>query len=103
MIVLAIGLPAAIFLTFIIARFVIRLLSGTDGPAKIAVTLFLVANLSNNALATKTPDVMLLTVLIMAFRPQIRMAKPTTITSGGRSSGHDVLSTTSSRPARLSV
>lgn len=96
LIVLAIGLPAAIFLTGVVICFVVRLLRGSALPAKIAVTMFLIADLSNNALATKTGDVVLLTVLVLAFRP-----RPEQLAL--RPSRQGVLSMISSRPLRVRV
>lgn len=94
LIVLQAGLPAAILLTVIVARLILRLLRGAATPAGIATAIFLIAELSNNALATKNGDVILLVVLIMAFRP-----RPEEIAAPRQG----VLSMVSSRPLRVRV
>jgi hypothetical protein len=44
-----------------------RLLTDTRRPALIATVTYLVLSLSNNALSTKTPEILILTVLLLAF------------------------------------
>ncbi|MEB2844604.1 hypothetical protein GAO09_03225 [Rhizobiales bacterium RZME27] len=94
LIVLQAGLPAAIVLTVIVIRLILRLLHGAAMPAKIATAVFLIGELSNNALATKNGDVILLFVLIMAFR-----ARPGEIAAPRQG----LLSMVSSRPLRVRV
>lgn len=94
LLVLQAGLPAAILLTVVVVRLILRLLRGSAMPARIATAIFLIAELSNNALATKNGDVILLVVLILAFRP-----RPEQIAAPRQG----VLSMISSRPLRVRV
>ncbi|MFB9949584.1 VpsF family polysaccharide biosynthesis protein [Rhizobium puerariae] len=83
-IIMLLGLPAAIMFTLIVVRYVLRLLRGTPAAARIAAAIFVLIDLSNNALATKTPDIILLTILIVGFRnPATAIPAP----AAGRRSG----------------
>ncbi|MGK9051413.1 VpsF family polysaccharide biosynthesis protein [Xaviernesmea oryzae] len=73
-IIMLLGLPAAIVFTLIVIRYVLRLLRGTPAAAKIGASIFILVDLSNNALATKTPDIILLTILIVGFRSSVSAA-----------------------------
>jgi len=66
------GLPAAIFFTIVVARYILRILRGAPIAAKIGAATFILVDLSNNALANKTPDIILLTILIIGLRGAIR-------------------------------
>jgi hypothetical protein len=94
-IILTLGLPAAIAFTAVIVFFFTKLLKGAPVQAKIASLVFLAVDLSNNGLATKNPDIILLTTLVIAF---FHSAPASNVERD-----QQVLSTTSSRPARLSV
>ncbi|MDO1582788.1 VpsF family polysaccharide biosynthesis protein [Rhizobium oryzicola] len=96
-IILTLGLPAAVGFTYIVVKYFNALLAGVPVQAKIAGIMYIVVNLSNNGLATKSPDIIFLTVLIIAFR---RVA-PAVQMRSGLTGPHHVLSTTSSRPQRL--
>ncbi|WP_051777266.1 VpsF family polysaccharide biosynthesis protein [Pseudorhizobium pelagicum] len=100
-IILTLGLPIALAFTVVVVSFFTRLLAGAPVQARIAAAVFVLVDLSNNGLATKNPDIILLTVLLVASR-----SLPAPISSKPRRSPQPrqpVLSTTSSSPARLSV
>lgn len=94
LLVLQAGLPAAIVLTVVAVRLFLRLLRGAAMQARIATAIFLIAELSNNALATKNGDIILLVVLIMAFRPRPEEIPPPR---------QGALSIISSQPLRVRV
>ncbi|WP_054309663.1 VpsF family polysaccharide biosynthesis protein [Mesorhizobium sp. 1M-11] len=62
------GIPVAILFFALILWFIFRLLHDVPLPAKVATAVFLLASLSNNALSSKTPDVTILVVLLIASR-----------------------------------
>lgn len=66
-IILLMGLPAAIVFASVVIGFVLRLLRDAPRAARIAAAIFILIDLSNNALATKTSDILLLTLLVLAF------------------------------------
>lgn len=101
-IIMLLGLPAAIVFMFIVIRYVLRLLRRAPAAARIAAATFILIDLSNNALATKTPDIILLTILIVGFRSATPVSsKP--IDAGTGDNHHRRPSMTSNRPARLRV
>ncbi|MER8529434.1 VpsF family polysaccharide biosynthesis protein [Mesorhizobium sp. M0814] len=69
-IILLFGLPIALLFTALIFWFVFRLLRGAPLPARIGTITFLLAALSNNALSSKTPDMTIIVVLLLAYRKQ---------------------------------
>lgn len=98
-IILTLGLPAALGFTYIIVKYFRALLMEVPVQAKIAGLTYIIVNLSNNGLATKTPDIIFLTVLVVAFRH----AGSSIPAVYGDRYFHQVLSTTSNGPHRLSV
>lgn len=96
---LALGLPLALLFAGLLIWIVLKLLKGTSAAAWIASAGFLTAALSNNMLSVKTPAVAIFFVLLVAFATPQQQSSPT----GRRGAAQPVLSTTSRRPARLSV
>jgi hypothetical protein len=72
--IMLMGLPMAIAFTVIVIGFIQRLLRGAPLPAKIGATVFLIVDLTNNALATKTADMMLLAILVIGLRNSLGTA-----------------------------
>jgi hypothetical protein len=73
--VMLMGLPMAILFILIIVSYVRCLLTGTATAAKIGVVLILLVDLTNNAFATKSVDVLLISILLVGLgrvpaRPQ---------------------------------
>lgn len=66
--VMLMGLPMAIFFTLVLIGCILRILRGTAAAAKITAAVFLLIDLTNNALATKTVDILLLFVLVVGLR-----------------------------------
>ncbi|CCV14293.1 VpsF family polysaccharide biosynthesis protein [Mesorhizobium sp. STM 4661] len=75
-ITLLFGLPIALFFTALIFWFVFRLLRGAPLPAWIGTITFLLAALSNNALSSKTPEMAIIVVLLLAYRNQPYTGQP---------------------------
>ncbi|MER8578286.1 VpsF family polysaccharide biosynthesis protein [Mesorhizobium sp. M1423] len=69
-IVMLFGLPIAVLFTVLIFWFVFRLLRGAPLPAWIGIITFLLAALSNNALSSKSPEIAIIVVLLLAYRKQ---------------------------------
>lgn len=67
-ITLLFGLPLGLLFTALIFWFVFRLLRAAPLPAWIATITYLLAALSNNALSSKTPEVAIIVVLLLAYR-----------------------------------
>jgi hypothetical protein len=65
--ILVFGAFAAAIFAISLALMLRRLLVGTARPALIATITYLLISLSNNALSTKTPELLILTVLLLAF------------------------------------
>ena len=65
--VLLFGLPVAIFFAVSFALLLRGLLRDAPVPAWTAVISFLLVSLSNNALSSKTPELLIVTVLLLAF------------------------------------
>lgn len=61
------GLPMAIAFTIVVVGYVLRLLHGTPVAAKIGVTLLFVVDLTNNALATKSTNILILSALLIGL------------------------------------
>jgi hypothetical protein len=71
------GLPVALFFAGLVFWMLFRLLRGAPLPAWIATMTFLAAALSNNALSSKTPEMIMIVVLLLAYKPQPRsLAQP---------------------------
>ena len=69
--ILLFGLPVAIFFAVSFALMLRGLLRGAPLAAKVATTCFILVSLSNNALSSKTPELLILFVLLLAFsRPE---------------------------------
>jgi hypothetical protein len=66
------GLPIALMFAFVVFWILARLLGGAPLPAWIATITFLLAALSNNALSSKTPEMVLITVLLLAYKGPAR-------------------------------
>ncbi|WP_210164506.1 VpsF family polysaccharide biosynthesis protein [Mesorhizobium sp. L103C131B0] len=62
------GLPIALLFAFAFFRFLFKLLRNTPRAAHIAAAASILAALSNNALSSKAPDIMLLVILLLAYR-----------------------------------
>lgn len=62
------GVPIAIFFFALLLWFIFRLQRGTPLAAKVATGLFLLVSLSNNALSSKTPEITIIVVLLLASR-----------------------------------
>ncbi len=62
------GVPIAILFFALILWLIFKLLREAPLPARVATTVFLLASLSNNALSSKTPDVTIMVVLLIATR-----------------------------------
>ncbi len=74
---LLLGLPIALAFVVLVFWMLFRLLRGAPLPAWIGTATFLLAALSNNTLSVKTPVVMMIMVLILAYnsRPVGRSAQ----------------------------
>lgn len=67
-IVLLFGLPIALLFTALIFWFIFRLLRGAPLPAWVGTITYLLAALSNNALSSKTPEITMIVVLLLAYK-----------------------------------
>lgn len=67
-IIMLFGLPIALLFTTLIFWFIFRLLRGAPLPAWIGTITYLLAALSNNALSSKTPEIAIIVVLLLAYR-----------------------------------
>ena len=65
--IMVFGLFAALVFVAAVILMLRRLLQGARRPAVIATVTYLIVSLSNNALSTKSPDLLILTVLLLAF------------------------------------
>lgn len=63
------GLPLALYFALVMFWMLFRMLRGTPLQAWIATITFLLAALSNNALSSKTPEIAMIVVLLLAYRP----------------------------------
>ena len=72
--VLLMGLPMSIVFALIVIGYVACILKGTAAAARIGALIFLMIDMTNNALATKTVDILLLTVLVVGLRNTRQMA-----------------------------
>ncbi len=68
-IILLFGLPLALLFTWLVLWLFLRLLRHAPAAAWIGVAATLAAALSNNTLSSKTPVVMMMLVLVMAYNP----------------------------------
>jgi hypothetical protein len=62
------GFPLAIYFGILVFWMLSRLLRGASLQAWIATITFLLAALSNNALSSKTPEIAMIVVLLLAYR-----------------------------------
>lgn len=69
--VMLMGLPLAVLFIVIVFKMLFRMLHGARLAAWIATIAFLLASLSNNTLSAKTPVMMLLVTLILAYGPVV--------------------------------
>nr|WP_180883033.1 VpsF family polysaccharide biosynthesis protein [Mesorhizobium loti] len=84
-IIMMFGLPAGLLFSALILWFIFRLLRGAAMPAWIGTMTYLLASLSNNALTSKTPDITMLVVLLLAYRNPLAGA-PSTASGPDRNS-----------------
>jgi len=98
-IVLLFGLPIALLFATLVAWMLYRLLRGAPLPAIIATVTFVLAALSNNTFSSKTPELTMIFVLLLAYRNRPNAAEPVRATAADQ----PALSTTSSPPARFNV
>lgn len=80
--IMLMGLPMAILFTVVVVGYILRLFKGTAAAARIGASVIIVIDLSNNALGTKSIDILLLTVLIIGLgkatqTSRIPMTSPT--------------------------
>lgn len=75
-IILLFGLPIALLFTLLVAWMLFRLLRGAPLPAIIATVTFLLAALSNNTFSSKTPELTMIFVLLLAYRKTPRSDVP---------------------------
>ncbi|MGB3874257.1 MAG: VpsF family polysaccharide biosynthesis protein [Shinella zoogloeoides] len=73
-IIMLMGLPMAIVFAIILIGYFLRILRGTELAARIGAVIFLLIDMTNNALATKTVDILLLTVLVVGLRKATQAA-----------------------------
>lgn len=66
--IMLMGLPMAILFTLVVIACILRILRGAAAAARIGAAIFLLIDLTNNALATKTVDILLLFVLVVGLR-----------------------------------
>lgn len=64
------GLPMALFFTGLVVWIFARLLRGAPLAAWVGTIIFIIAALSNNTLSSKTPEIAMLFVLLIAYRRQ---------------------------------
>ena len=62
------GVPIALAFAVLFFRFFFQLLRNAPRPAWIGASIFLLTALSNNALSSKAPDILIVTVLVLAFQ-----------------------------------
>ncbi|WP_246811363.1 VpsF family polysaccharide biosynthesis protein [Mesorhizobium sp. AA22] len=67
-IIMLFGLPIAVLFIMLVFWFIFRLLRGAPLPAWIGTMTFLLAALSNNALSSKSPEIAIIVVLLLAYR-----------------------------------
>ena len=65
--IMVFGVFAAALFTIALILMLRRLLQGARPAALIATITYIVISLSNNALSTKTPELLILTLLLLAF------------------------------------
>ncbi|CAM5538684.1 hypothetical protein MAUB1S_08997 [Mycolicibacterium aubagnense] len=81
-IIMMFGLPAGLLFTALILWLIFRLLRGAAMPAWIGTMTYLLASLSNNALTSKTPDIAMLVVLLLAYRNPLARTSSAASVSG---------------------
>ncbi|TIS19290.1 MAG: hypothetical protein E5X07_28920, partial [Mesorhizobium sp.] len=67
-IIMLFGLPIAVLFIMLVFWFIFRLLRAAPLPAWIGTMTFLLAALSNNALSSKSPEIAIIVVLLLAYR-----------------------------------
>jgi hypothetical protein len=92
-IILLFGLPVAILFTAVVFWLPARLLRGAPLQAKLATVTFLLAALSNNTMSSKTPEMTMIVVLLLAYGAASRP----------RQYPQPALSMASMRPERFNV
>ena len=65
--IMLMGLPIAILFTLVIIGYLLRLLGGAVAAARISAILMILVDLSNNAFATKSVNLLLLAVLVVGL------------------------------------
>ncbi|MET3577294.1 hypothetical protein ABID19_000309 [Mesorhizobium robiniae] len=80
-IIMLFGLPIAVLFIVLIFWFIFRLLRGAPLPAWIGTMTFLLAALSNNALSSKSPEITILVVLLLAYRNASYRKQPNSTSS----------------------
>lgn len=73
------GVPIAMLFFALILWLIFTLMRGVPLPAKAATTVFLLASLSNNALSSKTPDVTIMVLFLVASRTPFNMQPAATL------------------------
>ncbi|TIR28624.1 MAG: hypothetical protein E5X64_17740, partial [Mesorhizobium sp.] len=67
-VIMLFGLPIAVLFIVLVFWFIFRLLRAAPLPAWIGTMTFLLAALSNNALSSKSPEIAIIVVLLLAYR-----------------------------------
>ncbi|WP_287112575.1 VpsF family polysaccharide biosynthesis protein [Mesorhizobium sp.] len=67
-IIMLFGLPIAVLFIMLVFWFIFRLLRAAPLPAWIGTMTFLLAALSNNALSSKSPEIAIIVVLLLAYK-----------------------------------
>ena len=75
-VILLFGLPVALLFTVLVAWMLLRLLRGAPLPAIIATVTFMLAALSNNTFSSKTPELTMIFVLLLAYRNMPEAGEP---------------------------
>ena len=99
--VMLMGLPLAVMFTLVIVSYMRRLLIGSALAAKIGVILVILVDLTNNAFATKSVNVLIISVLLVGLGKATRV--PANKYAGQQAHHTERRSVTSSRPERLRV
>ncbi|MCF6113442.1 VpsF family polysaccharide biosynthesis protein [Mesorhizobium muleiense] len=85
-IIMLFGLPIAVLFIVLVFWFIFRLLRGAPLPAWIGTMTFLLAALSNNALSSKSPEITIIVVLLLAYRNAPFRGGPASILSAAAAS-----------------
>jgi hypothetical protein len=101
--VLLMGLPMAVVFTIVVVGYILRILKGTAIPTRIGVSALLLVDLSNNAFATKSVDVLILSILVVGLGRANRETRTPVKPPVAGPCYSTSASITSNRPARLRV